>query len=262
MITDHQSSFSLGNLRRSAFYAVTVGALAIYAVLLRDLLPMVLTAWYVDVGPHRFHDLNFLALVWVGILGLAVQLYRPDERVTAAVASVLVMGPLALLAATSGSPIAMLPAVFTVVGLVVVALHPAGRSMLEVRRVEPVDRSLVALLVVAALPLLSYAADQVGRQYAVADDHAALVHYGGMAVVAGFVLLMGVLATARRRDRRFAAWAAGALAVYLGASSVAFPGLESSAGPVWGGLAVAWGAVFVAAVELNRRRARTGAPGG
>lgn len=262
MISEQRSAFALGNLRRTAFTIAVVGALAVYAAMMRDLLPMVVTAWYVDVGPHRFHDLNFLALVWVGLVGLVAQLYRPDDQVTAAAASVLVMAPLAVIAVTSGSPIAPMPVLFTAIGLVVVALHPAGRSLLRAERVAPVDRGLLALLAVAAVPLVAYAADQAGRQYAVADDHAALVHYGGMAVVAGFVLVMGALATVRRRDWRFAAWAAGALAVYLGASSVAFPGLESSVGPTWGGLAVAWGVGFVTAVELSRRRARTGAPGG
>jgi membrane-bound metal-dependent hydrolase YbcI (DUF457 family) len=142
------------------------------------------------------------------------------------------------------------------VGLVVLALHPAGRSLGRIDRVEPVDRRLLGLLVIAAVPLLAYAGDQVVKQYAVADDHAALVHYGAMALLAGLVLLMGTLATVRRRDWRFAAWSAGVLATYLGASSVAFPTLPSSVGAVWGGLAVAWGVVFVGAFEASRRDSR------
>ena len=88
-----------------------------------------------------------------------------------------------------------------------------------------------------------------------ADDHAALVHYGGMALLAVLIVVLGTLATVRRRDWRFAAWGAGLLAVYLGASSFAFPGLTSSGGPFWGGLAVAWGAGFVGATEVTRGRA-------
>ncbi|QZP39559.1 hypothetical protein [Halobaculum magnesiiphilum] len=240
------------SVRRGAFYTVVVGTLGLYAVLMRDLLPLAATAWVVDTGSHRFHDLNLFALIWIAILGLAVQLYRPDRRVTAAIVPALVMAPLAVVAISTNSPIATMPILFTVLGVVVVALHPAGRSILKIRRVQSVDRVPSGLVSAAVVPLLVYASDQVAKQYTVVDDHAALVHYGSMALIAVFVLVMGTSAVLRRRDWRFAAWTAGVLAVYLGASSVAFPGLASSAGPVWGSLAVGWGLGFVAAVERGR----------
>lgn len=252
MMAEQQSEFSLGRFHRPAFYVAVVGALALFGVLLRDMLPLVVTGWYTDIGSHRLHDLNFFALIWLALIGLVLQLYDPADRVTAVVVPVLVMGPLAVLAVTTGSSIAMLPILFTVVGLVVAALHPAGRSILRVDRVEDVDARLLGLLVVAAVPLLAYAGDQLVTQYTVADEHAALVHYGGMAVLAVLILLFGLLAAVRRRDWRFAAWSAGVLAVYLGASSAAFPALASSAGPMWGGLAVVWGVGFVVAVEAVR----------
>lgn len=252
MSTEQRPAFGVGSLRRPAFYVAVVGALALFAVMLQDLLPLVVTAWYTDVGPHRLHDLNFLAMVWLGLIGLAVQLPGPEERVTAAVVPVLVMGPLAAMALATGSPIAMLPVVFTVVGLVVAALHPAGRSLIRFDWVEAPDRRLLGLLAVAAFPLLAYAGDQLVKQFTVADEHAALVHYGAMALLAGLVLCLGLLGTVRRRDWRFAAWGAGALAVYLGASSIAFPTYASSVGPTWGGLAAAWGVTFAAAVEWRR----------
>lgn len=65
------------SVSRGPFYTVVVGTLGLYAVLMRDLLPLVATAWVVDTGSHRFHDLNFFALVWISIVRLAVQLYRP-----------------------------------------------------------------------------------------------------------------------------------------------------------------------------------------
>lgn len=155
MINERRSGFAIGGARRTAFYVAVVVALGFFGFMLRDLLPLVMTAWYVDVGPHRLHDLNFLALVCLGLIGLLTQLYRPDDRVTAVVLPVLVMGPLAALAPTTGSLIAMLPVLFTGVGLVIVVLHPAGWSLLRIERVEPVDRALVGLLVVAAVPLLA-----------------------------------------------------------------------------------------------------------
>jgi uncharacterized protein YndB with AHSA1/START domain len=253
--TEQGTALGIENLRRLAFYLAVVAALGFFGVMLRDMLPYAVTGWYTELGPHRLHDLNFFTLVWLGLLGLAVQLYGPEDRVTAVVVPVLVMGPLAVIALTAGSPIAMLPVIFTVVGLVVAALHPDGRSLLSLDRVSPVDRGLVGLLVVAGGPLLAYAGTELVKQYTLADEHAALVHYGAMALLAVLVLLLGALATVRRRDWRFAAWGAGLLAVYLGASSFAFPQLPSSTGPFWGGLAVAWGLGFVGATEVTRRNA-------
>lgn len=257
MINERRSAFGLESLRRPAFYVAVIGSLGLFAVMLQDLLPLVIMAWYVDIGPHRFHDLNFLAMVWLGLLGLLVQLFEPADRVNAAVVPVLVMGPLAIMALTTGSPIAMLPVVFTALGFVVLALHPAGRSVLQLEPVTPVDRGLLGLVALAAIPLTVYAVTEFSRQYAVADEHAAFVHYGAMALVSAMIVVFGLLATVRRRDWRFAAWAAGGLAVYLGASSFTFPSYASSAGPFWGGLAVAWGVGFVAAAEVTRGRTAT-----
>lgn len=262
MMGEHQSGFSLGRLQRPAFYLAVVGALVFFLVMLREMLPVVVTGWYTDLGILRVHDLNFFAMLWIALIGLGTQPYAPADRVTALVLPVLVMAPLAVLAVTTGSSIAMLPIIFTVVGLVVVALHPARRSLLRLDRVENIDSRVIGLLVVGAVPLLAYAADQLVLQYSVADEHAELVHYGGMAVLAVLILVLGLLAAVRRRDWRFAAWGAGVLAVYLGASSVAFPGYAGSVGQMWGGLAVVWGVVFVGAVEYSRRSAGTGAQGG
>lgn len=252
MTTVEQPTFTIGRLYRPAFYAAVVGALGLFVVMMRNLLPLAATAWVIDTGPHRFHDLNFFALIWIAILGIAVQLYHAEERVTAAIVPLLVMAPLALLAASTNSPIAMMPILFSVVALVVILLHPAGRSVLHVRRVQEVDRLSAGLVVAALIPLAVYAVDQLAKQYTVADDHTVLVHYGGMALIALFIPLMGSLGVIRQRDWRFAAWSAAALAVYLGASSIAFPELASSAGPIWGGLGVAWGITFIAAVETAR----------
>lgn len=240
------------SVRRLVFYGAVVAALGLYVGLMHDLLPLVVTAWIVDTGSHRLHDLNFFALIWISIFGLTLQLYRPTRRITAAVAPVLIMAPLAVMAFSTGSPIAMMPVLFTIIGLVVVALHPTGRGLIRLDRVQSVDLLAAGLVGAAAVPLFGYAYSQLTMQYTIADEHAALVHYGGMALIAVLILVMGSLAVLRESDWRFAAWTAGLLAFYLGASSLAFPNYVSSAGSLWGGMAIIWGLVFVAAVELDR----------
>lgn len=244
----------LATVRRAAFYVATVGALGLYAAMMGEMLAFVFTGWFEEPGVHHFHELALFGLVWLGVLGLAVQLYRPDERVNAVLVSALVMVPLAAVAVSSNSPIAMMPILFGAAGLVVVGLHPAGRSLLGVDRDVPGQRALGGLLAVAAVPLLVYAGDQLVNQYTVADDHAAFVHYGAMATVAALVLVLGLLATVRDRDRRFAAWSSGVLASYFGLAAALYPAQPSSVGVLWGGLALAWGLAFVVAFEWTRER--------
>jgi hypothetical protein len=245
---------AFATVRRAGFYAAVLGALAVYAVLAGEMLAFVVSGWFVEPGPHHFHDLVTFGLIWMGILGLVVQLYRPERRVNAVLASVFVMVPLGVIAASTGSPIAMMPILFGTLGLLVVALHPAGRSLLRLERGVPGTRAVGALLAAGTLPLLLYAGGQLVEQYTVADDHALLVHYGGVATAVWFVLAMGTLAVFRTRDRRFAAWSAGLFAAYVGLASTVYPGQPSSPGPLWGGLAVAWGLALVVAFELTRER--------
>lgn len=254
VISEQRSTFGVASIRRPAFYVAVIAALGVFVVMLRDLLPLVVVPWFQDVGPHRLHDLTFAAMVWLGIIGIGLQLYRPQRRVNAVLLPVLVMGPLAAMAVVTGSPIAMLPVVFTAIGLVVVALHPAGLSVARFERVDDVDRGVIGLVVIAGVPLIGYAATELSKQFTSGDEHAALIHYGSMALAAVLIILLSALAGLRRRDWRFPGWAAGTLAIYLGASSVAFPGYASSVDPIWGGVAVVWGVAFVAATEVTRGR--------
>lgn len=244
----------LATIRLGGFYVALIGALALYAVLMGEMLAFVLVGWFEPPGVHHFHELVMFGLIWFGVLGIALQLYRPEGRVNAAVASVLIMLPLAAIAISTDSPIAMVPILFGAIGLVVAALHPAGRSLVRIDRAGPANRTLGGLLVLGAIPLALYAGDQLVSQYAFGDEHAAFVHYGGMATVAGFVLVMGALATIRARDRRYAAWNAGGLAAYLGLAATVYPDQQSSAGVLWGILAILWGVAFVVAFEYTRRR--------
>ncbi|MFC6973856.1 hypothetical protein ACFQL1_02920 [Halomicroarcula sp. GCM10025709] len=141
----------------------------------------------------------------------------------------------------------------SVLAVVALALHPAGRSLLRFDRVEAVDRRLAGLFVVGAVPLLAFATLETTKPLGIADEHALFVHYGAMAITAALVVLMGALAVLRRRDWRFAAWSSGLLAATLGVVSVGFPTIESSLGVLGGALAIAWALAFVAGVEYARR---------
>lgn len=244
-------------LHRGAFYLVAVATLVLAAVMLGEELLVAFTGWTTDMGVHQVHDMVIFPMLWLAVIVPVVALlYRPERRVTTVLAPLVFLVPVAAMAAAADSPILVLPLVFGALGLVLLALHPAGRSVLALDRVDRPNRLLGGLVLVAAVPLVAFAADQLVRQLTLADDHVLLAHYGAMATASVYVLVMATLATLRERDWRFAAWSAGAVAALLGATSTAFTA-ESSAGPLWGGLAVVWGLAFVVASEYTRRGTET-----
>lgn len=250
--TDGDTS-TLATVHRAVFTVAVLATLAMYGVMMGEMLTFAVTGWVTEPGVHHVHELTLFGTLWLGIAGLAVQVYRPTERVNAVLVSALVLVPLAVMAVTTDSPIAMMPLLFGALGLLAVVLHPAGRSLLGAEWGRPGHRELAGLLAIAVLPVAVFAADQVALQYSSDDAHAQFVHYGGMAVATGLVWVLGLLATVRTRDRRFAAWGSGLLAVYVGLAGVVYPAQPSSPGILWGGLALVWGIAFVATFEWTTR---------
>lgn len=91
-----------------------------------------------------------------------------------------------------------------------------------------------------------------GLQRTVTNDHAALGHYGFIAAFSFTVIGVGLLASLRPDGWRLTASVAGFLPALLGLASVVFSDADSSLGLVWALAAIAWGVVFVAAVELTQ----------
>lgn len=251
--SDESPTFTTRRLRLGAFYLATAATVVLALVMMTQELTMAFTGWFADLGIHQVHDLTLFSLLWIALLApMALLLYRPRSRVNTVLAPLVFLVPFVAITAQANSPILMLPVVFGTLSLVVFVLHPAGRDLFRFDRVERVNRALAGLLVVAAIPLLAYAGNQLALQFAVTDEHALFGHFGGMAIASVYVVLMGALAVVRRRDWRFAAYSAGLVAVVIGAASILFT-VESSVGALWGTLSVAFGVVFVAAVEYVRR---------
>jgi hypothetical protein len=116
---------------------------------------------------------------------------------------------------------------------------------------------MLALVIIAAVPLLAFASTYIELQRTLTNDHAALGHYGFMAAFSVTVIGAGLLASLGPTGWRLTAWVSGALATALGIASLVFQDVDSSLGLVWGPAAIAWGGVFVAAAELTRAADRT-----
>lgn len=79
-------------------------------------------------------------------------------------------------------------------------------------------------------------------------------HYGFMAAFGFTVVGTGVLASLRPAAWRVAAWTTGSLPVVLGLTSIIYPNVASSLDLIWTVAAIAWGAVFIGASEVSKKR--------
>lgn len=249
---------SLSTAGKIKFAVFSLAAIAVIALNIALTPAVVLNAaflgWTADFGIHQVHDMTISAILWLGFLiPMALLLYHPKGRVNTVLAPLLAI-PIAVMAFAASSELLPGFVIMSVLALLAVALHPAGRSVFRLDRVDSVDRRLAALFAIGAVPLLVYGGLELNKQVSLADEHTLFVHYGAMALAALLVITMGALAVVRRRDWRFAAWNAGLMAAIVGVFSIGFPAVPSSLGVIGGALLVLWAVAFVAAVEAVRRR--------
>jgi hypothetical protein len=209
------------------------------------------------VESHRVHDITFGLLVTTGVVGVLAQLRRPAKNVAGMLMALIPFVGLLLAAVLSADAVEVVARrnpLYLVAAMTLVAalLHPTGRDFFRSFSVSRVNWVMLALVGIAAGPLLALASTSIRLQGTVADDHAFLGHYGFIAAVSFTVIGVGVLASVRPDGWRLTAWVAGLLAALPGISSLLFPDATSSLGLVWALPAIAWGAVFVAVAERTK----------
>jgi hypothetical protein len=210
---------------------------------------------------HRVHDLTFAFLFGTAAVGMVAQLFTPLKNVAGQIMALIPWLGLALVvplteywSAHASGFVMISTALFAALTLNATIFHPAGRDFFRSFRIARADRSMLALVAVAAIPLLAFAYTNVGLQRGAADDHVDLGHYGFMAAFSFTVIGVGILASMRPDGWRLAAWVGGLLPILLGAASIVFSDVASSLSPFWALLAIAWGISFVAAAEIASRR--------
>lgn len=208
---------------------------------------------------HRIHDLTFASLFGTAAVGLLAQLVSPSRNIAGQLLALVPWLALALMfpltsfwSAPGGGFVIVATALLGTLTLNAAIFHPTGTGLIRSLRVSRIDRSLLALVLVAAVPLLGYAATNIGLQAnPIKDAHAAAGHYGFMAAFSFTVIGVGSLTGLRPDGWRLTAWVAGALPGLLGLSSLAVPDVSSSLEPVWAIASIAWGIVFIAAAERS-----------
>ena len=203
---------------------------------------------------HRVHDLTFALLVGTSVVGMLAQLRAPERNIAAQLVALVPFAALLLAAALTNtyvlSPPWLLIGAATVFALM---FHPTGDPTRAFRR-SRIDRGMLGLAAVAAVPLTALAVANVGLQRADPSEHALLGHFGYMAAFGVTVIGAGLLASARPSGWRIVAWVAGLLPLALGLSSLAFPDVSSALAPEWAVAALAWGIAFIAVAEVAARR--------
>jgi hypothetical protein len=218
----------------------------------------VIIAW-IDTdegGIHRVHDMGFGALYGVILtVGFAVQLWRPERKISAFF-QILAVGLAASIAgALAGRAYALVGVFIVLAWAILLALHP-HRS--EVRRPirDGSSPSLGGLAALGTIPWLWYAstAARFQRNGLALDPHVSQDHWTTMAAMAIGIVLVGWLSCLKLRGWRISAWCAGAATFLYGLISAVYPGRAGSEGTRWGVIAMAGGLVFIGAAEWEARR--------
>lgn len=233
----------------------TAGVIGLMVVLMQLQPGFMGMAHFTDPA-HRIHDLTFGFLIGVAVVGLLAQLRQPSKNVAGMVMALIPWVGLLLAGVLSTGVFRVMvinPSRSVAVTAVITALlHPTGRDFFRSFSVSRVNRVMLALVIIAAVPLLAFASTNIGLQGTVPDAHAAMGHYGFMAAFGFTVVGVGLLASLRPEGWRLTAWVAGLLPALLGLASVLYPDNSSSLGLVWAVLAIVWGVGFVAAAERTK----------
>ncbi|WP_416838933.1 hypothetical protein [Haloferax sp. DFSO52] len=233
-----------------AFYLLALVTLGMAAAFVSDLLMFSFTGWGTGgevLAEHRLHVMIIAANVWIVILSVASQLYRPLKRVALMQAAFALITLLLIGTIVGGGPVQEVLPFFVLIGLMSL-FHPAGGEMLSFG--DDYSPALLGLVAVAAIPVLAFAVNQFTLQGS-GDVHSLLGHYMEMTTMAIGLLLLGLVASAGATGHRFVAWLTAGLAIYFGVLSLVFPTQTSSLGLMWASALILWGVVFVAVSELR-----------
>lgn len=245
------------NWRRRVFYLFVLLTLALAGlfggmVVVMNVQPGFMGMSHFAEAHHRIHDLTFALLNGTAVVGMLAQLRAPRENVGGQLMALIPFGALLVAVAVTNrwvlSPPWLLVGASTVLATM---LHPSGDPLRSFSAAR-VDRLMLVLVGVVAVPLLALAWTNIGLQRAGPTEHGNLGHYGYMAAFSFTVIAAGVLSSLRPDGWRLTALVAGALPTLLGVASLVLPDVEGTFGAAGGLAAIVWGLVFAAAA-LRRR---------
>ncbi|HBY96144.1 MAG: hypothetical protein M5U01_38625 [Ardenticatenaceae bacterium] len=249
-----------GRVRRVAFFVWAAILSLLFGITFIGVTVLTVGIWLVNQNPYTnpVTDLGFFALGAIIITaGLVVQLRAPEHKIAGVQQAVI--GLLALgVAGLIGGRVEPLTGslLFLVATAILVALHPARREFFKVGK--RLSAPLAALSILAAIPATAYAATMlVQARQAGPSCFFGRCAYGDrfaeMAALAIAIVVLGMLAASQTEGWRVTAWSVGAAAAIFGSASIVLPEVSGAPGQAAGALAVAWGVLFVAVAEREKR---------
>lgn len=184
---------------------------------------------------------------------MATQLRHPERKIAGQQQAALV-GPALLIGSALSSDWQNLdPLLMLIPALgVLVALHPARGEFL--RPSIHVNKALLLLAVVGAIPLIAYAlAMGAAAQELVGPPHH-VQRLSIQAALAAGIVLTAALASLQTPGWVIPARCAAAAVILFGLASVVFPDHPAAVGSGWGIVAIAGGVLFVAVAEWQRAK--------
>ncbi|HEX2025722.1 MAG TPA: hypothetical protein VHH92_04950 [Actinomycetota bacterium] len=200
---------------------------------------------------HAYHNVMVATLLVVLSAPPALAAARDPERSGPPLVhmAVLAVAGVVTMALSLRLDVFTLP--FVVLVPVLLMIRP-GRTLLPEARPGIVS---IGLVVLGAVPLVAYALGQAELQRIDAtSEHAEFNHWVETSFTAGAILLLGLVAAIRPAAFRLTAWCAGGALAILGVASLLLPGFASAMDTPWAWAALAGGAAFITASEVERRR--------
>lgn len=255
--------------RRVAFRLLATLPLLLFLVVVGPLLLSLVLMWLPDETvlsifddmtradlAHRIHTTGLSMMVWSLVIGVAVQLHRPQSKAAPMLQALTV--PVLIIAGD------MLTGSFDPFGVIVLALllvlaflHPRRGDLLKAPRF---DGAMAGLTALAVLPWVIFAFGQARLQRLdlPGDVHAETGHWALMAQLGILIVLWALIGSSDHTGWRLTAWVAGLASLSYGLQSLFYSDVASAASPGWALAAAAWGAFYLVFAE---RRARADARG-
>lgn len=252
-------------VKRGVFFGVTGLTGAWLTAMLGFGLAFPLLAWLPDetlfdlmddVDPaaltHRLHELIVGVFSWALLLGVALQLHKPERKVAPLLAALAVPVVLSVVEIFNGNFVIADTLPLLVPILAVGLLHPTRRDLLRVGHFEPTLAGLTAL---ASVPWVVFALAQARLQRVdvTGDVHAEAGHWGLMAGFGILVLVWGLIGASDRPGWRITGFMAALSSMLYGLHSLLFSDVASSASAGWAIAAIIWGVIYGLAASRRER---------
>lgn len=254
--------------RQVTFRVVSALLLLLFLVLLGLEMPFLILLWLPgdtltsivdDIGPadlaHRVHWTALSLMAWSLVIGMAVQLRRPQKNLAPLLHVFAFFVALILVDVLT---VSFDPDLVIVVAVLVllVFFHPLRGGLLKAPQL---DRAMASLTALAVVPWVVFADGQarLQRLNVAGDMHAESDHWGLMTQLAILIILWGLIGSSDYSGWRLTAWITGLVSAVYGIQSLVFSDVASAAPTLWAIAAVAWGMAYLVMTE---RRARTAKP--